>query len=143
MDDTLDRLASAKPASVAAPGPSDGLQLLDPRAILTSIAEVVYDWRLDTDRLRWGANAEEVLKVADERSLGSGRAFARLLDPEALTNRFEAVVNSGQRDVGSGVPYQIQYSILPRGRDGGLRLWVEDTGRWFGGPGGSRSAPMA
>ena len=32
----------------------------------------------------------------------------------------------------SGVPYQVQYSILPGGRDD-ARLWIEDTGRWFAG----------
>ena len=123
---------STRPGTVTA----DGVALLDPRVILTSICEVVYDWRLDTDSLRWGANAKEVLKVADDRVLASGRAFSRLLDPDALTNRYEAIVSSGAKDLGGGVPYQIQYSLHPKGRDDALRFWVEDTGRWFGGPGG-------
>src|SRR5829696_8986844 len=34
---------------------------LDPRKVLTSIGEVVYDWDLASDALAWGANAAEVL----------------------------------------------------------------------------------
>jgi diguanylate cyclase (GGDEF)-like protein len=131
LEPTVPAASSPQPA-----GAPDGVPLLDPRVILTSIAEVVYDWRLDTDALRWGANAKDVLKVADERALASGRSFSRLLDPEALTNRHEAVVNSSAKDLGGGVPYQIQYSILPHGRDQELRFWIEDTGRWFAGPNG-------
>ena len=32
----------------------------DPRAILTSIGESVYDWDLSSDALSWGLNATEV-----------------------------------------------------------------------------------
>jgi diguanylate cyclase (GGDEF)-like protein len=110
--------------------------LLDPRAILTSINEVVYDWRVDTDVLSWGANVLDVLRMDAAHKLTTGRSFSRLLDPESLTNRFEAVVNSGQRDRGAGVPYQIQYLVMPDGRQSRQRLWVEDTGRWFAGQDG-------
>jgi diguanylate cyclase (GGDEF)-like protein len=113
-----------------------GEELLDPRAILTSINEVVYDWRIDTDVLTWGANARDVLRISSSRILASGRAFSQLLDPEAMTNRFEVVVNSSEKDEGAGVAYQVQYSILPGGRGSELRLWVEDTGRWFAGADG-------
>ena len=125
-----DRPESADAAGADAAG--QGLQLLDPRAILTSIHEVVYDWRLDTDVLNWGSNAREVLKLDTIQLVSTGRSFSKFLDPEAMTNRFEAVFNSAQQDHGSGVPYQVQYSILPVGRDD-ARLWLEDTGRWFAG----------
>ena len=93
-----DRPEPADAAGADAAG--QGLQLLDPRAILTSIHEVVYDWRLDTDVLNWGSNAREVLKLETIQLVSTGRAFSKFLDPEAMTNRFEAVFNSAQQDHG-------------------------------------------
>jgi len=34
---------------------------IDAAEILNSVGEVAYDWRIDTDALRWGANAAAVL----------------------------------------------------------------------------------
>lgn len=110
--------------------------MIDPRTILTSIGEAVYDWDILSDSLSWGANAQDVLKVRENKGLGSGKGFAQFLDPESLTSRYETILHGTQRDLGMGVPYQIQYSFLPRGRDNELRLWIEDTGRWFAGEGG-------
>ena len=58
----------------------DGLAL-DPRAILTSIGEVVYDWDAATDRISWGINAADVLGGADLSILSSGREFALATEP--------------------------------------------------------------
>jgi diguanylate cyclase (GGDEF)-like protein len=131
MADMTER-AAPRPHPPAHPGED----LLDPRSILTSIQEVVYDWRIDTDMLRWSANVGEVLRIAEPRHLASGRAFLRLLDPASPHNRFEAVFNADGRDRGAGVPYQVQYAIRASGREAGPRLWIEDTGRWFAGPDG-------
>lgn len=126
-----------QPIQAPAAGEPDGTAcLLDPRAILTSINEVVYDWRIDTDSLSWGVNVQDVLRIDNPRALATGRSFARLLDPEALASRFEAIVNSGQKDAGAGVPYQIQYLVMPGGKQGDHRMWVEETGRWFAGRNG-------
>ena len=55
--------------------------LIDPRTILTSIQETVYDWRLDSDQISWGANAGPLLKVAHASQIATGRGYAKLLDP--------------------------------------------------------------
>ena len=44
-------------------------------------------------------------------------------------------MNSGLRDGGTGVFYQVQYVISPE--PSVTPLWLEDTGRWFAGPDGS------
>ena len=49
----------------------------DPGGILTSIGLVPYDWRIETDALTWGANAAEVLQIADIGQIATGRGFAR------------------------------------------------------------------
>ena len=105
---------------------------LDVAQILASVGEVAYDWHLDTDALLWSANAKDVLSSLDMAAASTGREYAQLLEAENAQARFDAIMQSGKRDAGEGVPYQIQYCIRP---DSGsqTRLWVEDTGRWFAG----------
>jgi diguanylate cyclase (GGDEF)-like protein len=107
----------------------------DPSGILTSIGLVPYDWRIETDTLTWGANAAEVLQIADVGQIATGRGYAAFLDPKNAATRYDAVMQSAGRDAGSGFPYQTEY-CLQAGRDGTTRLWVEDNGRWFAGPDG-------
>ena len=114
--------------------PTAGRVAVDADAIFRSIGEVPYDWRLDTDELQWGANAGRVLGISDPGLIGSGRAFAQLVDPKSGPTRFDAVVRSTSPDDGAGVPYQVEYALRRAGADG--LLWVEDTGRWFAGPDG-------
>ena len=121
----------AKPEPPAAPSAS-----LDPSAILASVGEVPYAWDIATDALAWGINAAAVLHVRDPGSIASGRAYAKLLDIGTALTRFDAVMKSGQRDEGAGVPYQVQYALRTAG--GETKLWIEDTGRWFA---DSRGAP--
>ena len=110
-------------------------QPADPSRILASIGIVPYDWRVDTDAIVWGANAAEVLQVRDIAALATGRGYAAFLDPGNSTTRYDAVTQTGGHDVGNGVPYQAEYSLLT-GTGGATRLWVEDNGRWFAGPDG-------
>ena len=103
--------------------------------VFAAVGEVPYAWQVDTDALAWGPNAADVLKVTDPRLIASGRAFAKLLDPDSVHTRFDVVARSGTADKGTGVPYQIQYGLRPRpGTD--AKLWIEDTGRWFAGADG-------
>lgn len=127
---TIDPVAEAAKTGVADAGLPD---LLEPRAILTSIGEVVYDWHVATDVLNWGANADAVLRLDGAPAPATGRAFGRWLDGEAMTNRFEAVVNSRSLDGGDGVAFQIHYALSADPAKGRAKLFIEDTGRWFGG----------
>ena len=69
-------------------------------------------------------------------SIATGRAFAGLLDPAKPGSRHDAVLNSPVADSGTGVPYEVQYDLLPERAGGGRRLVVEDTGRWYAGDDG-------
>ncbi len=104
---------------------------LDPRAILTSIGEVVYDWDISSDVLNWGANAAEVLGLQDAAPISTGKAFGLLVAPESGSSRHDVILAAQGRDPGCGVPYRTRYDIcLPDGRT----LGIEDTGRWYAGP---------
>jgi len=104
--------------------------------ILSSIGEVVYEWSIADDVIRWGANALEVLGLSTYDGFDSGRKYAALLSPENLTTPYDSIVDSTMVDSGTGVPYQIEYEMMLPGEDGDRKLWIEDTGRWFAGDNG-------
>ena len=120
----LDRIAHASPRETP-----------DPRDILSSLGEVVYDWDLLVDRLRWGPNADEVLGFTDATRIRSGSAYSSRIAPESGITPHEAVLRSRERDTGSGVRYQLHYGLLPC-PGSHRRTWIEDVGRWFAGPDG-------
>ncbi|MEJ2434433.1 MAG: EAL domain-containing protein [Pseudolabrys sp.] len=101
--------------------------------ILAAVGEAAYEWRLDSDALRWTATATAVLGV-DPAEIANGRAYATRVDSNEGQSRHDAVIQSGLRDAGEGVPYQTQYAF--KRADTGRQTWLEDTGRWFAGPDG-------
>jgi diguanylate cyclase (GGDEF)-like protein len=115
---------------------------LDPRLIpagpnvgqiLRSVGDVAYEWRIDTDAISWSDNAPERLGAPSRDAIATGRAWAQCVDAASGQSRFEVVTRSGLRDDGSGVPYQVQYALRAAN---GENVWLEDTGRWFGGQDG-------
>lgn len=110
--------------------------LPDPRVILSSIGEAVYDWDIVSDRLVFGPNTTDIADFSEFARIASGRAYAEHLAPESPASRFDAVMGSGERDFGRGVPYKVTYGLVSRMTDRAGRkkiVWIEDTGRWFAG----------
>jgi diguanylate cyclase (GGDEF)-like protein len=125
---------TAPSRNIAPPPPlADGPDGPEPRQILNSIGEVVYDWDITADRLIWGPNFADVLGLGPVDKVATGIAYANHLAPQSAASRYD-VVKAGGADTGSGVPYQTQYGLLAEGR--GPVVWVEDTGRWFAGADG-------
>lgn len=120
-----------QPASAAASGAGP-----DPRTILDSIGEVVYDWDVVSDRLTWGPNALTVLGVGGLEQISSGRAYSELITSDSLASRYAAIAGSTASDGGDGVPYRARYGIGVGGGRVKQTVWLEDTGRWFGGADG-------
>ena len=134
--DPQESIPAAEPADVGIPAAQMQRPThLDANQILTSIGEIAYDWRIETDILLWSANAAEVLLINNLAAISSGRGYAQHLEAETAQSRLDVIMQSGKRDEGHGVAYQIQYGIRPDPKSE-TRLWVEDTGRWFVGPGG-------
>ncbi|WP_363350980.1 bifunctional diguanylate cyclase/phosphodiesterase [Methylocystis echinoides] len=118
------------PAPFPAPGPDAGL-------ILSSIGELAYHWDIGPDRLSWGPNRRETLGLVADADIDLGHAYGELVAPESALSRYDAVMQSTQRDEGAGVPYQIVYGLAaPRHLGPAPIVWVEDTGRWFAGEDG-------
>lgn len=107
---------------------------LDTASVLTSVGEAAYEWRLDSDVLRWGPNALAVLALRDPKLIATGRAYADLLDAANVETRSSMVMRSKETDQGAGVPYRVRYCLSAAPRS--PKQWLEDTGRWFAGPDG-------
>lgn len=110
--------------------------LPDPRAILNSIGEAVYDWDIVSDQLTFGPNTADIAGFAEFAKLASGRAYAERLAPDSPSSRFEAVMSSAEQDLGRGVSYKVIYGLTSAENERGSRnkiVWIEDTGRWFAG----------
>lgn len=94
-----------------------------------------YDWDIASDSISWSDNASALLGC-DSAEIASGRRFASRLDPDNLTNRYDAVMQASSVDAGKGVGFRIEYRFLPDGRKNRKSLWLEDQGRWHAGPDG-------
>ncbi|HEY1473542.1 MAG TPA: bifunctional diguanylate cyclase/phosphodiesterase [Pseudolabrys sp.] len=105
----------------------------DAAEVLRSIGEVAYEWRLDSDALLWSGDVTSLFGVADIGDIASGRSFAQKVDAQDGQSRHDAVTRSGHGGTGDGVFYQVQYAFQ---HDGGAKIWLEDTGRWFAGSDG-------
>ena len=104
---------------------------LKARDILTSIGEVVYEWQAASDRLRWSNNAFDVLQTDILSVFPNGKSYTSLITPDTLTARYRAIFGAGKSDDGEGVPFECIYCLAPLGFESELRLWVEESGRWF------------
>ncbi len=112
---------------------------LDAGAILAAVGGVAYEWTITDDHIRWGVGAAEVLGVPSVEQIATGRDFASLLDPASTTSRNDAILNSSAVDDGTGVSYEVQYTLLPDRGLGNKRLIIEDAGRWYAGENGQVS----
>jgi diguanylate cyclase (GGDEF)-like protein len=102
---------------------------------LEAAGEAAYHWHIAQDTLTWSGHSERILGCAAE-AISNGKSYAGMLDPENLTSRYEAVMRSAHRDIGSGVPFRIEYQFRSEGRNGKKTVWVEDQGCWYAGPDG-------
>ncbi len=106
----------------------------DPRKILDSIGETVYDWDLHSDRISWGPNAASVLGVANMEAIRTGRLYAEWLSHDSESSRYQAIARAASVDDGKSAPFQIRYGLIPPNGEREATVWIEDTGRWFAGP---------
>lgn len=119
----------------AVPAPGTRVDpVLDPGTLLGALGQASYEWCLETDRLAWGAGAAGVLGVRDAAAIADGKAFARLIELDRPGGRHEAILKSQQGRREEGTPYCLRYTYRPHAN--ARKRWIEDRGRWFGGPDG-------
>ncbi len=104
--------------------------------LLGALDAAAYSWDLATDRLVWQGDPRTILGIEDAATLATGAAFAAAASTKSYLGRFDAIINSGDRDPGSGVPFTAVYTMRDKA---GADIWIEDSGRWFAGPDGKPS----
>lgn len=103
------------------------------RGAVTAVGDAAYRWSIEDDRLDWGPAASMLFGISDISAIAAHRDFAARIVLDG-PNRYERICLSREGDPGQGTPYELEYQI--RDDFGGLR-WVEDRGRWYGGPDGA------
>lgn len=127
----MDLQASSPPLSDAGP------HQVDPRVVLSSIGEAVYDWDIGRDAISWSGNALSLFGLDDIARLSTGAGFEKLIDPISPSTRSESILLCDGADAGGGVPYRLSYAVA---QAKGALAWFEDTGRWFAGADGRAAA---
>ena len=94
-------------------------------------AEVVYDWDLGSDQIKWGPNLTAVTGIRDADVLSTGLGYAEHLAAESPSSRYEAIMASSGCDTGTGVAFKTIYGLVPAKRSNAAPIWIEDAGRWF------------
>ncbi len=103
---------------------------------ISAVSAATYCWDIASDQISWNGKLEKVFGPIKTDNVNNGRSYASLLDPDNFTSRFETVMRNTDLDNGNGVPFSIEYSIKPLGRDNDHSIWVEDMGRWYAGQDG-------
>ena len=92
------------------------------------VGDVSYRWSIHEERIEWGSGVETVLGVTAAAQISDHCEFASRISVREGRSRFERILGNGRRDMGDGVPYELEYSLKD---DFGGERWVEDRGRWF------------
>ena len=128
-----------KPSREPPSGHQDNLRAIDAEAVLAAVRDVAFEWDLATDGMSWPSNVQDVLGIENLDCVAKGSGFQLLVCAEHAGTRYRSIWDSGARDQGGGVAYQLQYRLLPSGRRKMDQLWIEERGRWFAGADGKPS----
>ncbi len=130
-------ISGSEAHATAVPEVQPGASALDPRAILTSIGEAIYDWDIATDKISWSASALSIFGVHTAERISTGLGFSKLVDPVSPSTRSETILLSDGKDDGRGVPYKLTFAVQHARNP---LIWFEDSGRWFAGADGNAIA---
>jgi diguanylate cyclase (GGDEF)-like protein len=114
-------IGAAKPAFE-----SQAADMLEPRSCE---GETAYFWTMGTDRVVWEENAVSTLGVREAAVISTGAAFQLLIAPEHVARRAAALTADPNAPAATGIPYRLQYRLLPEGPRSDKSIWIEDQGR--------------
>ena len=101
--------------------------------ILASLGQAVFVWDVASDAIVWGEQVASVFPGIPAENLATGASFARLIEP-SQSLRSLALTQSPAVHGADGTPYRVEYGVRMSTSD--PVIWIEETGRWFAGPGG-------
>ncbi|MGQ4274280.1 EAL domain-containing protein [Terrihabitans sp. B22-R8] len=120
------------------PGQTDGSigdeARLDASALVTALDSALYRWTIESDQLDWFPAPPQGLAASG--SLLSGAEWDERTDSDAITDRRNSVLRIAGADDGNGIPYELEYPLRVRDRNGTRLVWIEDIGRCYAGADG-------
>lgn len=116
------------------PAPPPDFEATDIEKTLAAAGIAAFSWDIATGDMQWSGNVAAVMQGVPAAALDHADEFARFIDASTRGVRHDAVAGSTRSDHGDGVAYQVQYAL--KGDEGTTGAWIEETGRWFAGPGG-------
>lgn len=111
-------------------------QHLDLSSVMGAIGEAAYNWDVASDNVAWSESGPRLLQVDGLDAIATGRQMGRLFAKNNPNSLYNTIMKSEAVDNGKGVPYELYYSLFPKGRGDHKMLWLEDFGRWYAGPDG-------
>lgn len=93
--------------------------LSDLVSVLVSSGDLFYEWDLVADRLTWVGQVNEVIGIADAKSIVNGTTYLHRIHPEDLPRRMVALSQHFE----SSQPFNIEYRLR---RDDGKFSWVQE-----------------
>lgn len=93
--------------------------------LMSDLGHVVFRWDAATDAMLWGDNVATVFANCPPEAIGTGKAFAQMIEPRPLI-RAEAIERAGKAQAGTGGRYQIEYGL--RFLPGAPLQWIEESG---------------
>jgi diguanylate cyclase (GGDEF)-like protein len=91
--------------------------------------ETAYCWSFSTDQIEWESNALETLGVKELPTIGTGVAYQLLVAPEHNARRVAAIAIDPAMETATGIPYRLQYRLMPEGARSDASIWIEEQGR--------------
>ena len=124
VSDSIDMMPGNNPATSVFEG--EALDLTEPTV---AIAETAYCWMFGADTISWEANALETLGVGRLGDIATGAAFQMYIAPEHIARRTAAMAFDTGVESATGLPYRLQYRLLPDGPRSDKSIWIEEQGR--------------
>ncbi len=88
------------------------------QAVLAAANDVPFEWDFKTDRVTWYGPAQSLFELQESQLPSNGKALQRLLHPEDLPGRKEALA----QHISEGEPYESEFRL----RRNGTFCWVHE-----------------
>ncbi|MEO0497481.1 MAG: diguanylate cyclase, partial [Pseudomonadota bacterium] len=102
--------------------------------ILRVTGIITYDWNVTTDTIAWSENAHEVLSLARDHHIETGREFTAIVSPDADVSRIEVVLDLASRGANTTATFDVEYPLITSKTDDAGEeqpVWIEDSGRVY------------
>ncbi len=99
--------------------------------ILTTVKTALYEWDLETDKIRWSANVEHILPFQNSALPTSGQSYEALCQAGSHATRREAILKQESGKNGDENIFHTIYQLFLDQHNPSNALILEDVGCWW------------